>query len=292
MKQILNLILAVLSLLFIFLMGLIPFAIIYLISDILRVLLFNVFRYRRKVVTSNLKMAFPELGNKELNQLVRLSYKNLMDVIVESFKAFTMTRRQIINRHKILNPELIVTYFESGRSVISLPGHYGNWEWGSLSPALQLNYPIVTFYKPLSNPWADRFIKWNRARYGTILASIYRTTETFSERKRLVTAYVMAADQSPSNPDRAYWVNFLGLETAFLHGPEKHARNYNLPVVFVDIQRVKRGHYTMFFSLIADNPAEMKEKEITQAYARHLESAILKQPENWLWSHRRWKLKR
>ena len=290
MKHILHLFFTLVFIFFVLLIGIIPFPLLYLFSDLLRVLLFKVFRYRKDVVTSNLKKAFPELEKNQRDRLVGLTYKNLTDVLVEGLKGFTMTHKQAIKRHKILNPELISPFYESGRSVIGLPCHYGNWEWGSLSTALQVDYPVIAFYKPLSNPWIDRFLKWSRARFGTALASIYETSNTFKQREGVPTAYIMAADQSPSNPDRAYWVNFLGLETAFLHGPEKHARNYNLPVVFVDIQRVKRGHYTMFFSLITDNPTEMKEKEITQAYARHLESAILKQPENWLWSHRRWKL--
>jgi KDO2-lipid IV(A) lauroyltransferase len=102
----------------------------------------------------------------------------------------------------------------------------------------------------------------------------------------------MASDQSPSKPDKAMWVNFLGRETAFLHGPEQYAKKYDLPVIFVDIQRVRRGYYELNLALITDKPRETSEGEITQLYARHLEEAILTKPENWLWSHRRWKLNR
>jgi KDO2-lipid IV(A) lauroyltransferase len=100
----------------------------------------------------------------------------------------------------------------------------------------------------------------------------------------------MAADQSPSKPDNAIWVNFMGQETAFLHGIEKHARQRNLPVLFVDIQRVKRGFYTLKMSFITKTPQNTEPGEITSLYAKKLENIIKHKPENWLWSHRRWKL--
>ncbi|MBM3436632.1 MAG: lysophospholipid acyltransferase family protein, partial [Bacteroidetes bacterium] len=226
-----------------------------------------------------------------LNRLVRLSYKNLADILVEGIKGFTMTRKQILMRHKVLNPEIIGPYKAAGKSIITLPSHYGNWEWGSLSPGLFIrDYKIIAFYKPLTNPYADRFMSRNRSRTGTELASIYYTTRTFEMQKNEMTAYIMAADQSPSNSRNAVWIEFLGRKTAFLHGPEKHAARYNMPVFFVDIQRVKRGYYTLELSLIAENPSALEPGELTRRYAKKLEEAILKKPENWLWSHKRWKL--
>jgi len=102
----------------------------------------------------------------------------------------------------------------------------------------------------------------------------------------------MAADQSPSNPRRSYCVDFLGRNTAFLHGPENYAREYDIPLIFVDIQRVKRGYYELTFSILADNPQELPKGEITKRYANKLESQIHQNPANWLWSHKRWKLNR
>jgi KDO2-lipid IV(A) lauroyltransferase len=123
-----------------------------------------------------------------------------------------------------------------------------------------------------------------------MLASIYKTNATFDELKNEMTAYIMAADQSPSNTKNVIWVDFLVRKTAFLHGPEKYASRYNFPVFFVDIQRVKRGYYELELILLSENPAELEHGELTRRYAEKLEEAILKQPENWLWSHKRWKL--
>lgn len=283
---------AIITRFFSFLIGILPFWLLYTLSDILRFFLLTIFGYRKAVVEDNLRKCFPDKDDTEIKRLIRLSYKNLADVTVESFKGFTMSDKQIIERHKIINTEMLDQFSEVGRGVILLPNHYGNWEWGAMSPSLQYKHDVVVLYKPLSNKFIDRFGRKNRSRTGAFLGSIYKTAELFEERKNKITAYIMASDQSPSNVKKSIWVKFLGRETAFLHGPEVYARKYNLPVVFVDIQRVKRGFYTLDLTLISDQSRDTKVGEITTQYAHSLEGVIQKKPENWLWSHKRWKLKK
>jgi KDO2-lipid IV(A) lauroyltransferase len=287
-----SLISAVFFIFFIFIIGIIPFFFLYKISDFVRFLLFRVFKYRRSVVEQNLHETFPNFSPKEIEQITSKFYTNLSDVLIEGVKAFSMTRKQVMKRHKLLNPEVIAAFYEQGRSVIGTPCHYGNWEWGSMSGSIQLPQSYVVFYKPLNNKWNDKIAKWSRAKYNSQLVSIYNTVEVFEEHVSKNSIFIMAADQNPSNVSKAIWVDFFGRETAFLHGPELYARKYNLPVVFVDIQRVKRGFYELKFDVIAENPANFKEGEITQLYAKKLEAVIKNKPEDWLWSHRRWKHER
>ncbi|GMT45050.1 MAG: acetyltransferase [bacterium] len=278
---------------FIFLIGLIPFRVLYIISDFLRFVLHRVVGYRKKVVEENIRNSFPGLSVAEQKKLVNRSYKNLADIFVEGIKGFTISDKQVVARHKFINLEFLTPYTEAGKSVILLSAHYGNWEWGGLSIPLQLdNKHVIVLYKPLSNKFADRLVKKNRSRTGIFMGSIYETARLFKNYVVQTTAFFLLADQSPTNVSRSYWTNFMGRETAFLHGPERYARLYQLPVIFVDIQRVKRGYYEVGFSLITDNPASLPEGEITALYARKLEEVIRKKPENWLWSHRRWKLKK
>lgn len=285
-----NLILTGIAIFFIFLIGILPFRVLYFFSDIARFFLHRVFGYREKVIRSNLERCFPEKDKKEIDKLVSKTYKNLTDVMVEGFKAFTMTRRQLVERHKIINPEILDQFKDSQKNIITTPCHYGNWEWGSMSPSLQLNYQIVGFYTTFSNPYIDKFMRNNRSRTGALLYSTGKTTTTFDELTDSRTVFIMAADQSPSKPDKAIWVDFLGQNTAFLDGPERHARLRNIPVIFTDIQRVKRGHYTLELTFISETPKDTKAGEITRQYAKMLEEVIKNKPENWLWSHKRWKL--
>lgn len=286
-----NLILTGVAWFFIILVSLLPFRVLYLFSDVVRFFVQHVFGYRKTVIQNNLRRCFPEKSAKEIDTLTTAAYKNLTDVMVEGFKAFTMSRRQLVRRHKILNPELLDQLSETSRSFIATPCHYGNWEWGALAPALQINnYRFVAFYTPLSNPYLDRRIRRNRSRTGTLLTSTHATSHTFDALSDTASVFIMAADQSPSNLERAIWVDFFGQKTAFINGSEKHAKQRNLPVIFADIQRVKRGFYTLELLLLEGGPKNVAPGTITQAYAHRLEEIIRHNPGNWLWSHKRWKL--
>lgn len=284
-----NLLLTFVFIIFVFTVGILPFRVLYFVSDIIYLILYYIIGYRKSVVIDNIKHSFPEKDKDEINRLVKLSYKNLADVIVEGFKAFTMSDRQIKERHKVLNPEILHQIKNNKRGIIATPAHYGNWEWGAMSPRLYFHHQVVAFYKPLSNPNINRFVNKNRSRTGSWLISIYKTADTFRKFKDQKVIYVMASDQSPSNVKKAYWVDFLGRKTAFLHGPELYAKMYNYPIIFVDIQRVKRGYYELGLSVICDDSSGFTEGEITEAYAHKLEAVIQKKPENYLWSHKRWK---
>jgi KDO2-lipid IV(A) lauroyltransferase len=274
--------------------GLMPVPLLYGFSNLIRLILFRVIGYRKDVVEKNLEGAFPGILDNELKRITQLFYKNLADVFIEGIWAFTMSQKQILNRYRIINPEILEPFSSSGQSVIGVTGHYTNWEWGSLSASAQTDFNIVAFYKRINNRYIDKLVQWNRSRFGTTLASINETTLTFEKYKDKKTIFLMAADQGMPKKfaERAHWIQFLNHDTPFLHGMEKHARFNNLPVIYVEVQRIKRGYYTVELSVLTTKPLELKEGALTEMYARKLESVILKKPENWLWSHRRWKLTR
>lgn len=274
------------------LLGSLPFGILYGISGFLAFLLRKVVGYRKAVIRDNLGKSLPGMDNKLARKITIGFYRNLSDVLIEGIKAFTMSGEQVLKRYRIQNPELLLPFLESGRSVICATGHYGNWEWGALAPPMIIPYKFIAFYKPMKSPRLDRFVRGNRSRFGTYLSPIRETTKTFENNRGIPAVYLMAADQSPSNREAAYWADFLGRDTAFLHGPEKHARINNYPVVFASIRRVKRGFYKLELSVIAEDPSVLPDGEITRRYAEKMESLIMENPANWLWSHKRWKLTR
>ncbi|MFW5708477.1 MAG: lysophospholipid acyltransferase family protein [Bacteroidota bacterium] len=292
MKKLLDLISCFLFLLFAMIMAIIPFAVLYVISDGLAFLLRRIFRYRLDVIKENIGRSNLVVNGEQQEKLVRDIYKNISDVIIESIRSFSMSRRSVLKRHRVLNPGLVQPYFESGKSIILVTGHIGNWEWGSLSAGLQTPFKVIGFYKPLKNKFIDRFLRWSRSRFGTRLMPIRKTSLTFEQQHGIPSLFLMAADQNPTKVKLSHWVRFLGRETAFLHGPEKHAMNNDYPVVFADIKRVKRGYYELYLSLITDTPSQMSPGEITLLYAEKLEEAIHRAPHSWLWTHKRWKHKR
>jgi KDO2-lipid IV(A) lauroyltransferase len=274
--------------------GLLPAPLLYGFSDLLRLIVYWITGYRKDVVRKNLEGSFPGISDKELKRFTQLFYKNLTDILLEGIWAFTISKKQLLRRYRIINPEVLDQFSGLGQSIIGVTGHYTNWEWGSMLGGLQPEFKAIAFYKPIKNKYIDRFVRWSRSRFGTTLASINETTLTFEKCKETKTLFLMAADQGMPKKfaERAFWIQFLNHDTPFLHGMEKHARLNNLPVVYMDVQRVRRGYYTIELSELTAKPLELKEGILTELYARKLESVILKKPENWLWSHNRWKLTR
>ncbi len=269
-----------------------PFWYLYLLSDIFAFILFYFIPYRKKVVLTNLKNSFPNKSNKEINKIAREFYKHLIDLIFESLKGYTLPFEKISKRYKIENPDLLYKFTEQGKDTIAAAGHYGNWEWGTIVLPQIINQDFKIIYKPLSNKYINDYLKKSRAKNKGELVSMKLTRRIFSHQKDKPLTAVMLGDQSPSNKKKAIWVNFLNQDTACIHGIEFYSKFFNTPVIFFNINKVKRGHYEVDYELLTDKPNELEEGKLTQMYMNLLEKCILKKPEYYLWSHKRWKHKR
>ena len=276
----------------VFLFSLIPFPLLYILSDGLAWLFFNVVKYRGKVIYGNLKNSFPEKSTAEINEIARKFYKNLTDILLESIKGFSMREKTMSSRYRFLNPELVENNTLGGGHSIHLAAHYTNWEWGAIIYKHWFpQHTMVGFYKPLANKYIEKYGHASRSQFGTTLIDIGRTAWAFETTKDHPSGYVMVSDQSTYS-DKSHWVTFLNQDTICPHGGDKYAHLYNYPVYFVNLQREKRGYYTVHFELLSDNPAALPEGEITNLFMKRLEEIIRLKPENWLWSHKRWKVKK
>jgi Kdo2-lipid IVA lauroyltransferase/acyltransferase len=277
---------------FVFLFRLTPFRALYILSDFLKFLFYHVVGYRKKVVYANLANSFPGKDPEEIKRIAGGFYSHLCDVLIESIKSFSMSEEEVAARYKFFNTGFLDELYGQNRSVIVVAGHYNNWEWAGIASGTQMRHRPVGFYKPLSNRYVDAFMQRTRVKGRSVLVSINDTVEVFRTNWGEPAAFYMISDQSPSSTRLAYWVNFMNQETATLHGPEKYARVNNYPVVFVDVQKVKRGFYTVEFLPLCMEPLKTKTGEITQMFMTRLEEQIRKDPQYYLWSHRRWKHKR
>ncbi len=276
---------------FIYFIAIIPFNILYVFSNFIAFILHRVIGYRKNIITNNLLKSFPEKTDAEIKQIIKKNYKNLSDLLIESLKGFTIDSKQLVKRYKIENPELLNKYFYRQQSVIGAGGHICNWEWGALAGGLQIQHLAIGIYKSLSNKYIDKLLKRTRSKHGTLLKSISKTSESFKNNLNKPSVYLLVGDQSPSTSklDKSYWINFLNQETACLHGIEKYAKRYNLPIIYFNVVRIKRGYYSVKLTELISEPLNYNDGEITKLYMKKLEKIIIEQPENWLWSHRRWK---
>ena len=272
-------------------LSLLPYPLLYLLSDIIFLIMYRVIGYRKEVVFTNLKNSFPNKSKQELKKIMSDFYRHLCDIIMESIKGFTISEKQLRKRLIIKNPEFSNYFADKGQSIIFVGGHYNNWEICAQAFAMYSNHKCIGIYKPLSNAFINEKIYTSRSKYGMHLISMKQTKKSFEDGNE-AKAIVFGSDQNPANPKRAHWMQFLNQDTSVLFGVERYAKEYNWPVVFVSISKVKRGYYEVEYSLITDKPTEQPHGKITEDFTKRLEQDIINQPQYWLWSHKRWKHKR
>lgn len=263
---------------------------LYRYSDILSFLMYHVISYRKKVVFDNLKNSFPEKSEKEIKKIARKFYRNLSDMILEGIKGFTISKKNVMKRNKVMEVELTKKLYDQNKNIIFAAGHAGNWEWGARTSPYQLYHKSIVLYKPLKNKKIDAYLRKLRTMDNLGLYPIKSTARAFLNNDKPFSV-VMLGDQNPSNRGKAIWVKFLNQPTACLHGIEVYAKKFDIPVIFAEFRRVKRGYYETYFEIITENPRELEDGQITKIFMNKLEEKIIKQPEIWLWSHKRWKHK-
>ncbi|MFN8242763.1 MAG: lipid A biosynthesis acyltransferase [Ferruginibacter sp.] len=274
---------------FLYLFSLLPFFVLYGISDSIAFLLCFVAGYRRKVVLQNLRIAFPEKTEKERRVIAWRFYRNFTDSFIETIKLLSISRKTLAKR-ATSNFELLENLFSAGKNVNILCGHQFNWEYGYLAYTQQIKQPLVGVYIPVKNKAFNRIINKIRGRFGGLLI----TPDEFSKRMHNVVksryALVLAADQSPAIPTSGYWINFFGRPTLFIAGPEKTAIRYKVAVIAFSFKKIKRGHYHFESVLLTEDAGTVSGRgQLTRLYRDVLEQSIQADPANYLWSHKRFK---
>ncbi len=275
---------------FIYLFMLIPFPVIYIFSDIIYFLLYYVIGYRKKVVFSNLKKSFPEKSEDEIKKIAKKFYRYLCDVFLETFKTLTVFK-SVAKKRIYLSPastKMIQDYYDQKKSLIFVLGHYGNWEWSANAFSINCKHQLYVIYHPISNKQFNWLMHKIRTRFGSKFIPMREIFKEMLRNKNEINATAFVADQTPSN-ENAYWTTFLNQDTPVFWGTEQIAKKMNYPVLYVTIDRVKRGYYEINTEVLFENPKDTTEGQISEAHTRKLEQDIIKKPEIWLWSHKRWK---
>ncbi len=236
--------------------------------------------------------SFPEKTDEEIKALARKFYSHFCDVLIETLKSFTISRKFLEEHITAENAELVQRYYDKKRSVIGITSHYGNWEWAALAFSSHSQHKHFGIYSPLKNKFWNEKIKQSRRRFGLNLVAVADVAGSFKANIKHPCMYGFISDQTPSNIKRCHWMKFLNQDTPVLLGAERYARHFNCVVLFADITKQSRGKYSIKYELITDDPSSTTDTEITEKHVRLLEGRIRAQPEYWLWTHRRWKRKR
>jgi KDO2-lipid IV(A) lauroyltransferase len=190
--------------------------------------------------------------------------------------------------------------FAENRPVLSLGSHRGNWEWILSGAALEFPGRAAGVYKPLNNKFFEAFMRHLRTRLGANAVPMLATLRYLVQHRGKGHTLSLLTDQAAGPEDRPYWTDFMHQEAGFYTSAERLAQQFNCAVLYVGITRVRRGYYEIKFSELPDGQAaaaataseETQRYPITEAFVRHLEADIRATPEQYLWTHRRWKHKR
>lgn len=267
-----------------------PFAVFYLLSDVVCFILYRLIGYRKTVVQGNLKIAFPDLAPTELLQIEKKFYTHLCDLFLEIIKSMGMRKEEMLQRFQVKNIEVLKTFEEQNRSIFLVCGHYASWEW-MMSLGYHIKHKGYGIYRPISNPYFDALIKRIRSRHDAYMipqkesVSIIKNKEDSGE----LGIYGFASDQSPRPKPLTYWRSFLGVHVPVYNGAERLAIELDVPVVFAKIKRVKRGYYELEFKTLTDQPKSLKKNEITDLFTEWLEAQIKEDPSQYFWTHKRFK---
>ena len=291
MKKLFSDIISTIAIAFLKGISILPMNILFFISDFLFIVLYKLSNYRVGVVRENIQKSFPQRSKDELKTIEIAYYRYLADLIMETVKGFTIGKKELLKRMNFSNPELMNRLVENEQSAIMVMGHQGNWEWISRAAPLLVRNNIICAYKPLTNRGFDRLMYDTRAKFGVRLVPMQQIPRVLSSEKKPY-LLILLADQSPTDSETSIWVNFLNRETAVLPGIEKLALKYKLPVFFNEVRVLKRCYYTCKFKLVCEADELKNPSEITKRHCRILEENINERPAYWLWSHRRWKLKK
>jgi len=253
----------------------------------------DVVRYRRQVVENNLLRVFGNKSREELRVIMKNYYRNLTDLIIETMMINAMKMEDLNKRISYNNIEVFDYFYEKGKSVMLLTGHIGNWEWAVMSLDNRIKHNCYAIVKPLNNKYFEKYLSSLRTKFVPDRLIHFKTTiRDLIKHKNEKICCIILGDQRPTKNEIEHWGNFLGQDTPIYLGGEKLARMFDYAVVYMDIQRKRRGYYTVNFKIIAEDVKVLPELQVTNRYLELLEESINNNPDNWLWSHNRWKYNR
>lgn len=270
--------------------SILPFKLLYIISDGLYILIYRIFGYRKNTVKENLQLVFPEKSKKEINAIIKKFYHHMCDMFLEMIKSMSISEESLKKRFIIINPEELKRLEALDKSIVLMYGHYASYEW-SIVIEQYLSFQGYGVYKRLKNKYFDRLARNIRSKFNTTLIHTKETfeklTEVNAKNQRVLVAFI--SDQSPKAASALYWTEFMNIKVPCYTGAEVLAKKLNYSVAYLKVKKQSRGFYTAEIITLTENALDYPNFELTNMFLREVEKQILEAPEYYLWTHKRWK---
>lgn len=273
------------------LISILPFRIFYFVSDLVYVLVYYIIGYRKKTVTNNLQLVFPEKTNAEINKIRKKFYHHMCDMFLEMIKSISISEKELKKRFVFTNIEYLRKLESLDKSLIVMCGHYASYEWMNALQLYGLKYRSFGIYKRIRNKHFDKLVRDIRGRFDGTLINTYKASETirYNQEKGILGNYAMIADQSPKLSRAKHWIKFMGIRVPVFEGSDRLARKLDMAVVYLHVEKTGRGYYRATLKPITENAPAEAPHLITSRFVEMLEEQIRKKPEHYLWTHKRWK---
>lgn len=272
--------------------SIVPWRIFYMLASFVYLLVYYIIGYRKKTVKENLTLVFPEKNDQEIKKIMKAFYKHMCDMFLEMIRTLSISEQELTNRFLIKNTDKLAELETKNKSIIVMMGHYNSYEW-TIAIDLLSKFKCVGIYKPIKNKHFDELAHSIRARFGSILVPSRKATKviTYNERQDQpeLNMYGLISDQSPNLLRTNFWTDFMGIKVPAFMGGEILAKRLDLSIYYLDVKKVKRGYYEATLVPIAEEPRNVEDYFITTSFIKKLEKQIREKPENYLWTHKRWK---
>ncbi|WP_255411274.1 lysophospholipid acyltransferase family protein [Aquimarina sp. AU474] len=267
-----------------------PWRLFYAFSTTIFFFVYYIIRYRRKTVTENMELVFPEKSKKEINAIRKGFYQHMCDMFLEMIKSISISNEEMMKRFKITNIEKLHQLEVKKQNIIVFMAHYASYEWSNVVD-IQTAFQAVGIYKQIGNKYFDRLVHDIRARFGSRVVTTKNAMKVITEDQNTDGLYMygLASDQSPKMHNAMYWTDFMGVKVPTFMGGEVLAKRLDLNAYYLKVEKIKRGYYEAEFVTITEDSKNSEDYSLVKAYLRILEKQIKDNPQYYLWSHKRWK---
>lgn len=275
---------------FIWIISLLPFPLLYALSDVVFFLIYRVFKYRKRTVRANLVLALPHLSDEERRVIEKKFFAHMCDMFLEMVKTMSISKNEIDKRFVFKNIEVFNNLEKQNKSIAVMIAHYASYEW-CISLNRYANFPSFAIYKKINNPYFDKLVRKIRHKFKANLITTSETVPTMEQnaQNNIFGVYGFASDQSPRLFPQQHWANFMGISVPVYDGAEVLARKFDMNILFLKTKKLKRGYYEATFEVLTDDIQTEPEHSVTEQFLRKVENQIYEAPEFYLWTHRRWK---
>jgi KDO2-lipid IV(A) lauroyltransferase len=254
---------------------------------------YTVSKKHQRIIHTNLDIAFKNRLTKEEKKSYGIAaFMNLIDTTLGIIARDGMQKSEVIENVTFEGEEIIQTYQKSGKKIIFITGHQGNWELLSQAIAIKFGLTLVGVGRKLDSELMDKILKENREQFNVEMVykkgAMKGCIKALSQNK----AIGILVDQA-IRPNQSIEVDFFGEKTTHTPLASILSRKFGIGLIpaFISTEDYKSYHvkiYEPIKTLKTENQEEDLAK-LTQAQADAMQVAIEAHPKEWFWMHKRWK---